>query len=287
MLSHSAAAAGADDTGATQSDETVVHGRREANLVGELSDPICLHIGVNKVKNNIQAYTKYQVAQSQMLSDTRTWLRILRMLNTRSKGMFLWAVLVLKELEAKISICKIEEAILSLPEDRESVYERILQRPAHTLKGQLRLLCWKILKWLTLAERELRQDEVNEELRLEFAAESGLAFSHGLLYLESQLELFCSSLVTVQDRSIRLIHLTTQNYLQQPSKSMRNDENIHKFFVDLGEESARLTSLCTLYLSNHCSHWDNAAEGLNGKSVKASSPLIEYTCFNWIPHIIQ
>jgi hypothetical protein len=78
--------------------------RREANLAQDLKGEACLHIGPNKVKDDIEAFTKHTVAHSDMLLNPLIRPRIIRMVTARSKGMFLWVVLVLKELESIISI---------------------------------------------------------------------------------------------------------------------------------------------------------------------------------------
>jgi hypothetical protein len=265
----------------------LVTSRREADLDAALKDMPSLHMGVEEVREDIRLYTEHTILHSAKLSDARVRSRIVRMLNARSKGMFLWVVLVIKELESIVSIAEIEEAIVSLPETLEGVYERIIRRLARTLNASRRVLCCKLLRWLTLATRALLLDEVNEALKLDYSSEPGSIFSPNLLLSDGELELICGSMATVRNRSIRLIHLTTHEYLQQDPTALQLGKELHAFFVNVGEENARITSLCTKYLSTLGDVQRQRDGEFDAQELRSALPFVEYASQNWLLHLVQ
>jgi hypothetical protein len=266
--------------------------RREADLINELKDAFSLHMGVEEVKNDIRAFTEHRISSSPMLSDAHVRHRILTMLNARNKGMFLWVAMVLKELETTVSVYEIEATILSMPEDLEGVYKRILERLSRTLKRSQKKLCCKIVRLLAVAKRAFLLEELNEALKLEFSDDGGHAISLGLLYSHTDLERFCGSLATVRNRSIRLIHASTHEYLLKPPGQLQLKSELWDFFGDVGEENARIAELCTRYISTHCvtlngkyRQREGESKGRLAKELIKDLPFIEYACFTWLVHL--
>jgi hypothetical protein len=267
--------------------KVLLTGRREADLVRELKGMACLNIGPDEVRDDIEAFTTHTVVHSDVLSNPLIRHQIVRMVTERSQGMFLWMVLVLRVLESIVLVQDIEGAILSMPETLEGVYERILRRLSQTLKGQQKSVCCRILKWLALAKRTLQLHEVREALRLDFSSDRSGSLSENLLISESQLELFCGSLVTVRSRLIRLVHASTHEYLQRTPHEQLPGNTLDEFFVDAGAENARIAGLCTSYLLTHCDSRNRNAEKLSSETLKAFHLLIEYSCFNWLAHLTE
>jgi hypothetical protein len=144
-----------------------------------------------------------------------------------------------------------------------------------------------MLKWLTLAKRTLQLREVKEALQLDFSSGTGGSFSDNLLISESQLELFCGSLVTVRNQSIRLIHASTTKYPQQSPPEHQLHEGFHEFFVDAAAENARIVGLSIFYISTHCDAHSHDSGRLSGENLKTMSPLIEYSCFYRMAHLTE
>jgi hypothetical protein len=80
--------------------------RREADLGAALARAPSLLMGVAEVRDDIRLFTEQRVAQSAKLSHLFVRMRMLHMLDVRSKGMFLWVALVLQELEAIVSLAE-------------------------------------------------------------------------------------------------------------------------------------------------------------------------------------
>ena len=266
----------------------VITSRREPDIVNAIGDVSSLAIEPDDLRDDIKAYLEYQVSQSSMLSDPRVRSRIIRILNIRSKGMFLWVTLMLKELESRSTIDEIESTLSSLPDGLNEVYERILTRLHNTLKPSRRIFCCRLLKWITLAKRPLQLNEVGEALKLEYATAAGDSrFTQNLLCSVRELELVCGSLVTVKNQSIQLIHLSTKEFLLTPSDLSPLERTLHGFLVRRADDSALLASVCVTYLSSHCIPAKNSGENSYGGLPKISAPLLDYACFYWILHIIE
>ncbi len=264
----------------------LVTSRREAGVGALLEGVPSLHFGVAEVKEDIRLYIEHRISKSAKLSSDRVRPHVTEMLNAYSNGMFLWVVLVIKELELAVSSFDLLKAIKSPPRGMDDAYGRILRRLAVLNPSQITLCC-RLLRWLVLAKRELRLDEVYEAIKHEYSWEFGAAGPQSLLSWKSELEVIGGSLVTVRNESISLMHLTAHDYLQRDPSQLGLEEELHKFFINAGVENARITSLCTTYLSSHCHAW----EAHNGKiylpQLKSALPFIEYACQFWLLHLVQ
>ena len=105
--------------------------RREPELKEALHGISSLAMGPEDVRDDIHVYLDYRVATSSFLSHPRVRSRIVRILNTQSKGMFLWVRSMIDELESCVSITQVEDALSSLPDDLPEAYQQIL-RYLHT-----------------------------------------------------------------------------------------------------------------------------------------------------------
>ena len=272
------------DQGSTR---VVITSRREPEFVGTIEQVPSLAIGADDLRDDIKAYLDFQVSQSSMLSDPRVRSRIIRILSVRSKGMFLWVALMLKELESRSTIDEIESALSSLPDGLNEVYERILTRLHNTLKPSRRTFCCRLLKWITLAKRPLRLNEVEEALKLEYAMATGdSSFTQNLLCSVRELELVCGSLVTVKNQSIQLIHLSTREFLLTPVESSPVGHMLHAFLVRRAEDSALIASICVMFISPHCVLGKLSRDSA-GRLLGMNVPLLDYACFHWIPHLVE
>lgn len=266
----------------------VVTSRREPELVDAFKTVPSLCIGADDLRADIKVYLEYQVSKSAILSDLRVRSRIVRILNIRSKGMFLWVALMLKELESRSTIDEIESALASLPDGLSEVYEQILVRLHRTLKPSRRVFCCRLLRWITLAMRPLRLDEIGEALKLEYGTiTSDSGFTPNLLCSVRDLELACGSLVTVQNQFIQLIHLSAREFLMSPSKSSPLGQRLETFLIDQSEDSALIASICVACLSSCCAARMFSEDHSTERSLWMGAPLLDYASLFWASHLIQ
>ncbi|KAL8878973.1 MAG: hypothetical protein Q9198_003326 [Flavoplaca austrocitrina] len=268
--------------------KVILTSRREPNLINILQDKPGLGMELEDVQEDIRHYLEYQVDQSQVLSHARVRHRITRILNIRSKGMFLWVVLMIKELEVCLTVEEIEDTLNSLPDGLNGVYERILTRLHDSLKPLRKNFCCRLLKWITLAKRPLRLTEVGEALRIQYAvAIDDFGNTQHLLCSTRELELVCGSLVTVKDGVIQLIHLSTKEFLIDQKRASDLSQDIHAFFVRTQDDSALLSGICVMYLSTCCVPGTLARDDSPKGWQMDEAKLLEYAYLNWLLHLTE
>ncbi|KAJ7688188.1 ankyrin repeat-containing domain protein [Mycena rosella] len=128
-----------------------------------------------------------------------------------AKGMFLLAKLHIECLTTKNTIKAVGEAMQNLPNDLQHTYDEAMARINHQTEEdkQLGLL---VLTWVANAKRPLAVAELQDALAVE--PESTSLNVENYLNIDIILSV-CAGLITVDDTTstVRLIHYTTQNYL--------------------------------------------------------------------------
>lgn len=272
----------------------VVTSRREKELVEDLRDWMSIEMGSKEVAADIAAFLEYKVSKSPKLSHPLIRSSVLKLLQSRSKGMFLWVALMIKDLKSKVSIYEIQDALLALPEGLDRMYERILRRLHTSLKASPKELCLRVLRWVVCATRPLKMQELEEALKLEYTEDTRLfGFDQALLYTERDIELACGSLLTLRSGTVQLIHLSAKEFLQDPSIRRNIDDALRQYLVDVPSISLQITSHCVSYLLSRCSTQemlpadDVRLYKYNVDKLKQDFPLLEYACFNWVKHFIN
>ena len=149
----------------------------------------------------------------------------------KSKGCFLWACLVLEQLEDTYNEQQIKEVLEEVPQDMDLLYERILHNMS-TLRG--RDLAKAILTWVTCAARPLSTEELEEALKFDL--------NESVAHLERSIATFCGQLVYIDKYDkVQLVHDTLRQYLLR--ERLQSD-----FVVDRSEAHRRLAEACLRYL---------------------------------------
>lgn len=263
--------------------------RREKEQLQELQAVPAFEMGPAEVSKDIRVFVEYKVSKSPKLCHPLIQSSVIRVLQNRNRGMFLWVALMIKELKSKGSIYEIRESLDSLPEGLDKVYERILTRLRDSLKSSAREFCCRLLKWIVCATRPLKLQEMRDALQIDYSANSFIGSDETLLYSERDFELACGSLVVIRYGAIQLVHLSARDYLQKTELDPMLPPDLNGFFVDSEKSSSLLAAHCTSYLLKNCSPGTLApgevcqwADTLI-KS-KAKLPLLEYASLNWLVH---
>lgn len=260
-----------------------VTSRHEPEPRKQLNSLPCIEAGPEEVCDDIRAFVNFSVHTSTKLSNTLVRGRVMRILNSRNKGMFLWAVLMIKELDAKATFHEIEDALSTVPEELSQVYELILLRLLRTLRPSEKEFCCRLLKWITLAARPLQLGELRAAIEVEYSVKSGdIRSSPGLLYTESDMAYICGSLITVRRGALELVHLSAKEFLQTLQPSCELGPKLSSFRVD-PEENAQIAAYCTMYLEHHYFAYKSPPDK-NIMQWEGGSPFLEYACFNWLKH---
>ncbi|KAL8938934.1 MAG: hypothetical protein Q9216_003620, partial [Gyalolechia sp. 2 TL-2023] len=152
----------------------------------------------------------------------------------KSNGCFLWASLVLKELETTHSEQQIQEVLDSVPSEMDSLYTRILDNMAQVPRNQK--LAQTILRWTICAVRPLFVEELKEAIRLDLG--------EIIPRLERTVETVCGHLIHIDRRSrVQLVHETVRVFLIKDGLNSG-------FAVNKIKEHTRLAEVCLQYLNS-------------------------------------
>ncbi|KAF3393739.1 putative ankyrin repeat protein [Penicillium rolfsii] len=188
-------------------------------------------------------------------------------------GMFLLAYIHLNSLAEKTSPKSIRATLKALPTGTDA-YDRAYKQALQRIEGQYKEhkeLAMKVIFWITCTKRPLTTFELQHAL----AVEDGMSQIDRDNF--SPIELIisvCAGLVTVDEASciIRLVHYTTQEYMERTQK---------QWFPDA---EADITKVCVTYLSfsvfesGFCQTREEFCDRLE------SNILFDYAAQNWGHH---
>ena len=183
---------------------------------------------------------------------------------------FLLAVLHLESLASQLNKRDVQDALEKLPKGLDDTYHEALQRIADQGPPSLEMAN-KVLYWISHAYRPLTV----EELQCAIAVSPGLtAFDGDAITPMDTLVSVCGGLVTFdpQSRIIRLVHYTTQGFL----------ENIRDSRFPTTQ--ADITRTCLTYLSfDHPRYYDER-HGAIIHNIQGS-PFLRYAAQHWRDHL--
>ena len=263
--------------------------RRDKEQVQELSTVPSFEMGPKEVSEDIRVFIEYKVLKSPKLCHPLVRSSIIRILQNRNRGMFLWVALMIKELKSKVSLYEISKSLESLPEGLGKVYEGILTRLENCLSSSAKTFCYRLLKWIVCATRPLKLQEMRDALQIDYSANDFSGSHETLLYSERDFELACGSLVVVRSGAVELLHLSARDYLQKRAIDPDLPRALSGFFVDPEKSSSSLATHCASYLLGCChpgnlSPADVCSWADSKLKSKTQLPLLEYASLNWLIH---
>ncbi|TRX90263.1 hypothetical protein FHL15_008808 [Xylaria flabelliformis] len=130
----------------------------------------------------------------------------------RSRGMFIFADLFAKYLEAQLSRAALLEELdpSKLPVSLDHVYTRILERVFETRNGTSVAAIRQVLGWITCARRPLKWAEVQGAVCVDF---DNQVVDHERMLSDSPKDLFASLIEIKEDDTVELVHETARVYL--------------------------------------------------------------------------
>jgi hypothetical protein len=223
--------------------KVLVTGRPDNDIIDQLSSSLTLTIEDADTANDIQLLIRSQVeelAQRRRLSPdaTRT---IVQFLETNAHGMFLWVVLIMKELERRDERLS-DEAIASklsrIPLTLIDTYEIILNNTLLTRKQDM----WKIIRWLLFGSRSLTLTELEKGLCLETGVSNWYDFVGDLNFL-------CGSLIRLDGprEEVRFVHQTARSFLETFTQNS-SAVDIGGLAMDAHAANEHLAAICVQYL---------------------------------------
>ncbi|KAH6651738.1 hypothetical protein BKA67DRAFT_626167 [Truncatella angustata] len=191
-----------------------------------------------------------------------------------SKGCFLWAQLIVKELVQVQTMTQANQVIDSNPSDMEALYLRITKEMSEQRFNQE--LVKAILVWAVCSVRPLHLDELQQAIQTDINDEIG--------DMERSISESCGNLVYVDNsRKLQLLHLTVREFLTK--------DNIEfGFKVDKSLGHRRLAMVCLdSLLGQNMKRANSSTTTKSGTAVQGSqtSPFAEYATDYLFHHLAQ
>ncbi|KAL9609661.1 MAG: hypothetical protein Q9167_005591 [Letrouitia subvulpina] len=272
-----------------------------------------LYITTEDVKKDIVSYIEAQVAKyGNLHCHPEVKDRVITALSTKSGGMFLWVYLMLKVLKGLGRVSDVIHALDTLPERLDDVYKRILVHLEESLKPGPKQFCQTVLRWIVSTSRPLLFNELVEALKAECRQSTSLfeeehGFQDSLLYGKKDIELVCGSLVTVSGDSIRLIHLSTRDYLRSNPEAVAMQGPATRFLIDVPITQNRIALTCIDYLSSqqlrqgknfypktqtrnsdlHSARSISVIRQSEIQGLKDANAFLEYAVLYWVDYLIS
>ena len=130
----------------------------------------------------------------------------------KSNGMYLLARLYIDSLKTMSTVKQIEDTLMALPEDLDTVYEEKLQRIRKQRPLRIAKLAMRILYWVVCAERPLSLKELQHALSVE---PGNTTYDPDEETDEADVVSNTAGLVTVDYNKIVRIHVTLHDYLEK------------------------------------------------------------------------
>ncbi|KAF4495971.1 nacht domain [Fusarium agapanthi] len=199
--------------------------------------------------------------------DARTEVRqLLNPLASKADGMFLYARIVLEDLEMLQDLDSIREQLRALPDGLDEAYERILQRIAkYPLAAQKQ--CKKILSWIACSPVQITRHEMEQALIIQVDQKRVPPVRSTLNTLP-----LCGPLVEVEDECLKFVHFTVKEYL------LRNQNNK---LLDEGEALLEISTTCLAYLCSDCLDPDLSDDDIERNIISGAYRLLNFAHHQW------
>jgi WD40 repeat protein len=196
----------------------------------------------------------------------------------KAQGSFLWANIVLKEMQSAYSVEEMERILEEVPIDMVPHYEAILAHMSKVMSGKKPLI-QAILTWVVCGNRPLSDLELEFALRLDMNLQI-------VGTMRRTIEGLCGQILIMDKKGmIRIIHATAREFLF-------DKENQSEYGIKREEGNARLAKVCLEYLLGDEMKPKRAMTGLNAARRKQSivervSPFADYASTAFTFHLVN
>ncbi|GAB1314257.1 hypothetical protein MFIFM68171_04467 [Madurella fahalii] len=211
-------------------------------------------------------------AESLIAEDDGSRLALVEQVLEKSRGSFLWTVLVLDELSSAFSEQDIKQVLDEVPRGMEPLYHRALETMARATRGKK--LAKAILEWTACAMRPLTVPELCTALELELKDK--------FPKLAETITALCGQLVSVDKFGrVQMIHETAREFLL-------NDELESEFSVSRIEAHTRMAKTCLQYLTGNDLKPPRTGRRHRDLSIiSGKTPFFAYACAAFSYHLTQ
>ena len=197
---------------------------------------------------------------------------IIEIIISKASGCFLWAVLVIRQLQDIIVYEDIEQALSEVPIEMEGLYTRNLENLAK--KPKYKRVATSILNWAVCSMRALSVPELKDALKLDI----NQTISRDLEKLVHSLS---GHMVSVDRHSrVQTVHQTATAFLT-------NEELDSEFRVEKVAGNVRLAKTCLKYLCGDEMQMQKKRKSSAAASRKRSNEMCQYACAYFSEHILR
>ncbi|KAF5241930.1 hypothetical protein FANTH_8890 [Fusarium anthophilum] len=200
-------------------------------------------------------------------SDAHSEFRqLLKPLASKADGMFLYARIVLEDVEMLQDLDSIRDQLSVLPEGLDEAYERILQRIAKYPTAAQKQ-CKKILSWIACSPVQITPHEMEQALIIQ-------ADQRRVPPVRSKLNTLtlCGPLIEVEDEYLKFVHFTVKEYLLQHQKNKILDE---------GEALLEISTTCLAYMCSECLDPDLSDDDIERNVISGAYRLLNFVHHQW------
>jgi hypothetical protein len=258
----------------------------------------CCNIPVTNesTEEDLDRWIRFCILKMQ-LSDSQLEQLAIRKLQRGADGMFLWARFQIEALEAQFAV-EDAKAVLrnELPKDLEATYERLLTDIEIESNALRRARAFRILQWITAANRPLTVTELDFALGIQ--VDSKLSPKHrSLMRGETDVLDACGSFIEITKAGqIRFVHASAKDFLLSkgiqfgfsPSHSMGPSSPSQRALDAMYIARACITCLSFFdidWIGKEPSALSQYEERLRNSVEKY--PFLEYAAMNWWKHLSE
>lgn len=256
-----------------------IFSRHSKSLMRCLDGSMHLAIRSLDMRHDIETYVRER-AQRLPLDDESSRKNLVKVISDKVDGMFLWAHVVMQDLETATTFSDVEEMLLRCPPGLAATYDRFIlglaSQPAHRRRLAKELLQWVLCSFRPLSISEL---ELALSIRLsgKFSDEQAAGMGH-MVFRTAIIEI-CSPFLSVNPvlDQIRPIHHSFREYLTSTNLCMLpNTESMtSEFFID---------ARCHTEIALRC--LQHATRKLETNPSESSNSFWNYAMTSWCHHTI-
>ncbi|KAK1720292.1 uncharacterized protein BDZ83DRAFT_630998 [Colletotrichum acutatum] len=227
-----------------------------------------LHTGQEESMKDIAAYIRSRPRLSRLLDDNDSSEKIVSSILERSRGIFLWASLMVDRLDSLYSLEDMQKALDQVPSEMNGFYGKILEGISNSANAD-KANC--ILRWVVCAPVPMKIDELKEAIRLDIG-HTLLVSTSGDIFAE-----ICRNLVkTGHNSEINFMHQTVREYLTSWASNL---------YIDHRAGHADIAAICLKFLNSQAFARHTTRRKNQGSVRQGSSSFAEYASLNFAYHL--
>ncbi|MCJ1431111.1 hypothetical protein MMC27_000462 [Xylographa pallens] len=205
---------------------------------------------------------------SSVASEVRT---LVKPVAARSKGMFLYARLVMVSLTGQPDLYNFKREAQNLPNGLEEAYGRIIDRVKNTLSTSERCTVEVVLKWIACSRVLLRKEELHRAIMIQ---QNDTEFNPDRRIIQNIVQL-CGPIVEMQGDFINFVHFTVKEFLCSSQSH---------FFIDKAAAHRQLSMTCISYLGFNALGDNLSDSSIDTFLLNGSYVLLFYVKAYWLDH---